>query len=828
MGFDTPPLSWLRDARRDFAHAARLLRRNRVLTITATLSLGIGVGANATIFTVAKTLLLQPPAGVVEPSRLVDIGRTRGGVGFGPISYPTFVEIRQRTSSLESVYAYSRFPEAMSVAGDALGTDSIFGSLVTVNYFTALGAVPAVGRLFGPGDSDQPGASPVAVLSHGFWTRRFQGDPAIVGRTLRLNGHPFAVVGVAAEGFHGTGVRALDVWVPTGMAGAVRSQGTLTDRGASAFLIGGRLKAGVSVAHATAEFDVIGRTLEQESQEQSRRTGLRLLAASPVPGNSGPLVAFVAFLTVIVAFVLIIACANVAGVLLARAAARRSEMALRLAIGAGRARLIRQLLTETLLLFVLGGTAGLLLARGMMSVLVSQLPTLPYPVALSLTLDGRVVLFAVGLSLAASLLSGLAPALQASRVDVLSALKNEWLLIGRLRLRHAFVVAEVALSVVLLVGAGLFIRALHRSASVDPGFDSHGVELMSLDLTQARYTNVTGAPFVRELLERVRQLPGVETATIASVPPGGFEVRREALTVPGGPSSSALAFVSVDWNVVEPRYFETLRTPILAGRDFTTADRRGTQPVAIVSEAAARQFWPAQNAVGQYLLQPSWGPQGPTPPMQNLLVVGVVRDIESTSLIDGMTGALVYVPFQQQYLPNITVVARTTRGQRISDQVRVLLASMNPNLPLVSAQTLEHSIALGLTPQRVAASVAGSLGIVALMLTAIGIYGVTAYTVTRRTREIGIRVALGARTGDVIRMVLSESVALTLIGSAMGVIVAAALSQVLATFLFGIPSLDPVTFVGTPLLFGALGLAACYVPVRRATHIDPTQALRYE
>jgi len=828
MRRNTPSFSWFADARRDLAHAARLLRRNPALTLTATLSLAIGIGANTTIFTVANALLLQPPAGVLDPSRLVDIGATRGGAGFGPSSYPSYLDIRQRTSTLDSVYAYSRFPEAMSLGGDAPGIDSIFGSLATANYFTALGAVPAAGRLFDAGDSDQPGASPVTVLSHGLWTRRFDRDPTIVGRTLRLNGHPFTVVGVAADGFHGTGVRALDVWVPMGMAGAVRSRGTLTDRGASAFLLGARLKPGVSVAQAAAEIDVLGRTLEQEHQDQSRQTGLRLLASSPVPGNSGPLVAFVAFLTVIVSFVLIIACANVAGVLLARAAARRSEMALRLAMGAGRGRIIRQLLTETMLLFVLGGTAGLLLAQGLTSVLASRLPTLPYPVALALTPDARVVLFAVGLSLVASLLSGLAPALQASRADVLSSLKNDAPLTGRLRLRHAFVVAQVALSVVLLVGAGLFIRALHRSASIDPGFDARGVELMSLDLGQGRYSSVTGLPFVRELLERIRQLPGVETATVASVPPGGFEVRREALTVPGGAASTAPAFVSVDWNVVEPGYFAALRTPIIAGRDFTAADRTGTQPVAIVSEAAARRFWPAHDAVGQYLLQPTWGPQGPTQPMRSLLVVGVARDIASTSLLDGLAGAVVYAPFQQQYSPNITIVARMTQGQRISDQVRPLLASMNPHLAVATAQTLNDSVAFGLTPQRVAASVAGSLGIVALMLTAIGIYGVTAYAVTRRTREIGIRIALGARTADVIRMVLSESVVLTLIGSAIGVAVAAALSQVLAGFLFGIPSLDPVTFVATAVLFAAIGLAACYAPVRRATHIDPTKALRYE
>jgi predicted permease len=323
-------------------------------------------------------------------------------------------------------------------------------------------------------------------------------------------------------------------------------------------------------------------------------------------------------------------------------------------------------------------------------------------------------------------------------------------------------------------------------------------------------------------------MPDVQAATIATALPGGFEVRREALTVAGTTPLSADAFVSVDWNVVEPGYFATLRTPIVAGRDFTTADRNGAQQVAIISEAAARQFWPAQDAVGQYLSQPTWGPQAPGHPLRTLLVVGVARDIQSTSLIDGLARPWVYVPFQQQFVSNMTIVTRTTGGRRVADQLRPLLAAMNPNLPIVTAQTLDDAVALGFAPQHVAASVAGSLGIVGLILTGIGIYGVTAYTVTRRTREIGIRIALGARTGDVIRMVLREGVALTLIGSAIGMVLAAALSRVLAGFLFGIPPIDPITFSATTVLFAAIALAACYVPVLRATHIDPTQALRYE
>jgi predicted permease len=832
MLLNTRSFLWFSDARRDLGHAARLLRRNPVLTITATLSLAIGIGANTTIFTVVNALLFQPPPGVVEPSRLVDIGSSQGGVGFGPSSYPNYLDIRQRATTVEAMYAYSRFPQAMSIggAGNGVGADSIFGNVVTVNYFAVLGALPAVGRLFDAGDSDRRGASPVVVLSHLLWTRRFEKDPTIVGRTLTLNGHPFTVVGIASEGFHGTGVRALDVWVPMGMVATVTPQGTatLTDRAARRFLIGGRLKPGASISQAAAELDVIGQTLEREYQEQNRQTGLRLLAFSPVPGNRGPVIAFLTLLMAIVSFVLIIACANVAGVLLARATARRQEMGLRLAIGAGRSRLIRQLLTETVLLFGLGGTSGLLLARGMTSVLVSRLPTLPFPVSLSLTLDGRVIAFTVGLSLLTALLSGLVPALDVSKADVMSSLRNDAPLVGGVRLRHAVVIGQVAFSIVLIIGAGLFIRALQRAASIDPGFDRHGVELMSIDLTQGGFTNMTGPPFVRELVDRVRQVPGVETATIASGLPGGFEVWREALTVPGGSSPGTPAFVTVDWNVVEPGYFATLRTPIAAGRDFTAADRNGTQPVAIVSEAAARQFWPGQDAVGKYLSQPTWGPQGPTHPMRTLLVVGVARDIQSTSLIDGLARAWVYVPFQQQYVSNITIVARTTRGQRIANELRTLLASMNPNLPIVTAQTLDDSVALGMAPQRVAASVAGSLGIVGVLLTGIGIYGVTAYAVTRRTREIGIRMALGARRADVIMMVLREGLTLTLIGSAIGMVVAAAVSRMLAGFLFGIPPIDPITFAGTTALFAAIGLAACSVPVRRATHINPTQALRCE
>jgi predicted permease len=810
-------------ASRDLRHAGRLLQRNPLFTATAVLSLAIGLGANTTVFTVAKALLLQPPVGVVESDRLVDIGTSRDGRGFGPSSYAAFLDVRERTTTLDGVYAYSRFPQALSFAtlGDR-STESIFGSLVTTSYFAVLGAVPAAGRLFGRADSEQPLASPVAVLSYGFWSRRFNRDPTIIGRAITLNRHPVTVVGVTSEGFHGTGVRALDVWVPMSMAPAMSSQGAaaLTDRGGSHWLIGGRLKPDVSIAQAAAEMQVIGRTFGRADPDPNRRTSLSVLPTSPVPGAGGPMVAFLALVAMMVTLVLVIACANVAGVLLMRATARRHEMALRLAIGAGRARLVRQLLTETVLLFILGGAAGLLLARGMTAALVALLPALPFPVELTLTLDVRVLGYATALSLVAALLSGLAPALRASKTDLLSGLRRDQGLVGRLRLRYVFILGQVAFSVVLVITAGLFTRALHRAASIDPGFDPHAVELASLDLAQAGYTEATGALFARELLERVRGLSQVETASLGSGMPGGFEVRRESLTVPGG---DARAF-TVDWNIIEPGYFATLRTAIVSGRDFSAGDRDGTQPVAIVSEGAARQFWPGQQAIGQYLVQP----RGTGSRMQPLLVIAVARDLQSSSLIDGLAWPCVYVPFQQQYVPQVTIAARAIPGRRIGDDLRDLVRSLNPNVPIVTAGTLEDSVAMGLTPQRVAASVSGSLGLVGLLLASIGIYGVAAYTVVLRTREIGVRIALGARSADIVRMVLREGVSLTLIGSAMGVLLAAAVSRVLAGFLFGIPPVDPLTFVGATALLTATGLVACYVPVRRATRIDPMQALRYD
>jgi predicted permease len=535
----------------------------------------------------------------------------------------------------------------------------------------------------------------------------------------------------------------------------------------------------------------------------------------------------------VVSLVLVIACANVAGVLLARATARRREIAVRLAIGAGRARLIRQLITETTLLFVLGGAAGLLLARGMTSLLISVLPSLPLPVDVSLPLDGRVVLWTTGLSLVAAILSGLAPALQASKADVVSALKDDPQgPSDRSRLRHAFVIAQVAFSVLLVASAGLLVRALRNASAVDLGFDPRGVEVTSLDLSLAGYTRTTGPLFVRELADRVRELPSVQAATLAQLVPMGGGMRMCCgITVPGATPPNGQRFFEPNWNVVEPAYFATLRIPVLAGRDFNDADRNGTQPVAIVGAAAARQFWPnasAQDVVGQFMLWQT-SPDGPdrTAAVRRLLVVGVAGDLKS-----GGPGALprpiVYVPMQQRYNSRMMLLARTTHGQRITGEIRAVVASMNPNLPVVGARTLEDQSGPILTQLRVSASVAGSVGLVGMLLAAIGIYGVTAYSVTRRTHEIGVRIALGAGRTDVIAMVLRKGMSLVALGSAIGLLLGAAAGRLLSTWLVGIPAIDAITFGGSAMLFAVIGLVACYVPAHRAATVDPSVALRVE
>jgi predicted permease len=771
------------------------------------------------------------------------------------MSFPDLVAVRQRAKLLDEVYGYQLQVTPASLRVDD-SSSAVFASVVTTNYFSALGVTAVAGRVFDAGDLEQAGASPVVVLSHEFWMRRFAGDSGVVGRTIRINNVPMTIVGVAAPGFHGVSVIAPDLWAPVSMVMAFNPQGggqELTDRRIPWLMLGARLKAGVSRAQASAELASIGAAIQRdapsnpfippEGVHEIDTSSLVWSAevASPIPYGLRVLAAgFLGLLMTLVAIVLVIACANLAGVLLAKATGRRREIAVRTAVGAGRARLVRQLLTETMLLFALGGLAGLAMARAITTILISLLPEFPLPVSLSVPLDLRVVAFALALSFVAAVLAGLAPALHASKSDVVTALKDDVQgPFDRLRLRNAFVVAQVAFSILLVVVAGLLVRAFDNVISVNRGFDPRDVEVASLDLTMGGYTNATGGEVVRRLRERVRAIPGVDRASIADHAPGPSGQSFGSITVPGAVPQSGRSSTFTNWTLVEPDYFRTVGIPLLAGRDFTDADRPGAELVVIVSQRTAKRLWPDRDPIGQLVsVRPAQGPQVATPQSRDpaarradtqLRVVGVVGDLNFG--IQGDSAPLtIYVPFQQKYLAQITILARrTTEGQSLAQDLQSAVASVDPNLPVLTTEPLERQNSGPVQTQlRIAAAVAGSVGVIGLFLAAIGIYGVTAYSVTQRTREIGIRVSLGASSREVIGLVLRQGMRLVVIGSALGLALGLGAGKLLSGRRFGIPQADPVVLVGAAVLFAVVGLIACYVPVRRAASIRATEVLRYE
>jgi len=810
----------------DLRYASRMFRRNPVITATAVLSLAIGIGAATTIFTVADGLLFRAPAGVSDPGRLVDVGRSQDASGFDTNSYPNFLDVRERSTAFSGMYAYPIEPETVTLRigrGEPLLAHA---GAVSADYFRVLGAHPALGRFFNVDDGEEPGRPELVVLGHRLFADRFGSDPAVVGKTISVNGVALAVAGVAEPDFQGTTLLVPDLWYPLTIAPRVTPRlgaGILGSRASAWLLIGARLKPGVTLARARAELGSIGKSLARQFPTDNAGRGLVAERSTRFPGNTSPLARFVALLAAIVGAVLAVACANVGGVLLARAAARRREVAVRLAIGARRGRLVRQFLTESGLLFAAGGAGGLLLARALLGLVRGLLPTLPVPVGVPLALDPRVIAFAAALSMASSILAGLAPALHASRGDVAGALKAGAGGSPRLRLRNAFVVGQVALSLLLLVAAGLFFRALRRAAAVDPGFDPAGVDLGAFDLSAAAGGEIGGRAAGERILQDVRGFPGVESASLTAVVPlSGTGLGLGRLTAPGGGNLSGRA-IPFDWDVVETGYFRTLRIPLVAGRDFIEGDRAGAPDVAIINETAARRIWPDGSALGKTLLQDD-APPGAPPSVRALTIVGVARDGKYRSL-DEPSRPFIWVPFRQQYLPRVTVVVRGHGGRRVAGALR---AAAGPELPLLRVQRFEDSVSAALLPQRIAGGAAGALGLVGLLLAAIGVYGVTAYAVTRQAREIAIRIALGAAPRGVVRMVLGKSLALAATGIAIGLALAGAAGGLVKALLFGVPPLDPGTFGTVAALFLLVAGAASAAPAVRAAGIRPLEALRSE
>jgi putative ABC transport system permease protein len=814
--------TWLNDVR----FATRLLRKSPLFTLTAALSLAVGIGANATIFSVASAILLRPLPGLAEPGRLVDVGRSSGdgSASFDTVSYPNYADIRDRVTSLTGVFAHQLEPTPMSLGGRG-EAERIYGTLVSGNYFETLGARPALGRLLRPDDDVRGGEAAVTVISHDLWTRRFARDPAIVGTTVQISGYPFVILGVAPAGFQGTTLLKGDLWVPLAaltMAMPDRRDTLFTSRRSTWLFMGARLADGATIEQANAELASISAALQTEHPQTNERMAFHAAPSAVVPGMTGVMAAFIGLLMGIVTLLLLIACVNLAGMMLARGAARSREIAVRLAIGAQPRRIARQLLTETAVLFVLGGLAGLVLSRWLTSLLLATLPQLPVPLSISFTTDWRVVAFTVVTSLVASVLCGLAPALQARRTSLLGALKADaGGPVARLRLRNVFVVGQVTMSLVLVIAAGLFMRALDRAATMPTGFDQASVDVVSLDLSLGRLNDDSGRVFARELLERTRALPGVHSATIAvDLPLDGGRMGFGSVRVPSAPTPLPEGGIPADWNIVEPGFFRTLGVRLVGGRDFNERDVAGAPLVAIVNEAFARTAWPGEEAIGQRMQVDTM--EG----FRDTTVIGVAGDARFMSAAEPAR-PYIYVPLAQVYNPRINLLVKTA-GVTVIPDVRNVVRAMNSNLPVTEAMALSEITALNTIPQRVVGAVAATLGVVGLLLAAMGIYGVTAYAVHRRTREIGIRVALGADRREVLGLLLRQGAVLTAIGLVLGMALAAAGAQLIRSLLYGISGIDPLTFGAACALFATVALVATYVPARRALAVDPMSALKSE
>ena len=802
---------WLEDARQDLVHGLRLLRRSPLFTVTAAASLAIGIGANTAIFSVANGLLFRPPAGIVEPDSLIDIGAARGDGGLNPVSYSTYLEIARRTATLSGVVAQSLSPRVMSFLPSETGVaERIIGQYATVNFFTVLGSHPSRGRVFDGNDRR------AAVLDYDYWRRRFNSDDGVVGRVLRINGRAFTVVGVSDAGFHGTGIHQRDIWLAMG-----------PEDGASSVLPTGRVRPGVSIDAASAEVAAIGGAINVDRGEWQRPQLLSALPFSRAGGNRNIVIGFAAFLMVLVSIVLVAACSNVAGILLTRSTARAREIAVRTALGAWRGRLVRQLLTETVVLYLAGGILGIGFARVLLN-LVSLLPALPTPVTVPLTLDLRVLAFALSVSLVAALVSGVLPALKASKVDPGGTLKEGVRSSSRTRLRGAFVSAQVAMSILLVVLAALFVRVLRYAGGSDTGFDAGGVEIASVDLSMSVAAQSAPQVLWRNAIDRVRALPAIEMASLARVPPGGLEgIGMGGIVAGDRPDETEF---SPGWNIVDAGYFATLRIPILQGRDFTASDRIGAPSAVIVSDAVVRRLWRGQDAIGKPLILATFNATTRRMERRVASVVGIVGDIKSSSLVDGLAEPYVYLPLAQAQdtgmLTEMSIVARRRGSSTLESQIGPIVRDLDPALVLVKTESLSEAMALGLAPQRVLAAVASGMGLVSLLLAAIGIYGVTAYSVALRRREFGIRLALGAPRIRVVSMVVRQGMRLVAAGAAIGLGLAVSASRVLSVFFYGLPAVHAPTLLGSALLFAAVGAAAAAIPAIHAVRGDWRRALQ--
>jgi predicted permease len=806
----------------DLRYSLRTLFKKPGFTFVVVTTLALGIGANATIFTWIKAVLLASLPGIEQPEKLVEIwGATRNNSALSS-SYVDYLDYRDQNKVLSGLIAHQVLPLSL---GRSEKPERVWGAIVSGNYFDVLGVRALIGRTFLPEEDRTPTTHPVAVIGYGLWERRFGADPNVLGRTITLNEHDFTVIGVAPKDFASpfAGL-ALDVWTPVMMKDYVaRPHFSLTDRGSRWLMVMGRLKPGATVPQAQANIAAIAGHLEQEYPQTNERMGVAVYSVLQSPFSlKQDMRPALAILMAAVAVVLLIACANVANLLLARATSRRKEIALRLALGGSRGRLVRQMLTESFVLASLGATLGLAIAFWTARSLAAFLP----PYASRVTFDTRpdVVVFAftLGLTVITTLLFGLAPTLHASKQDLVTAMKDNTATVGRgprkVSLRHALVITQVALSMVALISAGLFVRSLRQAYKADPGFDPHGVLLASFDPFLSGYDESHGRDFYRRLVERVRTLPGIQSATLARRLPFTGDGIAFASVAIDGYAPAKYEDMRLNYETVGPQYFQTMRIPLAHGRDFDERDQDGAPGVAIINETMARRYWPGGDVLGRRIkLSKDW-----------LEIVGIAKDVKNRSLREAPQPFL-YLPLLQDYRSNMILVARTpTEPQQVSNSVRAVVAALDPGIPIFDVKTLEEHVGVSLYLQRMAATLLSIFGLLALSLAAIGLYGVMAYSVSQRTRELGIRVSVGAERRDIFKLILGQGLALSVVGLLAGLIASLAATRLTAKLLYGVSATDPITFLGIALLLLCVTMLACYFPARRATKVDPMTALRFE
>ncbi|MCI0447221.1 ABC transporter permease [bacterium] len=807
---------------RDLRYGTRRLLKSPGLTIIAILSLALGIGANTAIFSLINTAALRPLP-IKHPEQLVSLTNKTEEVHFPVFSYPNYKDFRDRNNVFDGLFAYRFAPLSMSHDGI---NERLWGYLVTGNYFEVLGVNAIRGRVITPDDDRLPGGHPVVVMSYQSWQQRFGSDPAIIGKNLIVNGNSYTVIGITPQGFFGTEIIASpELWFPMMMQKEIDiGRDWLNDRSVQNVFVQGRLKSGVTKQQAEGALQPIALQLEKEYPNENHGKRVRLSTPGFLGGAMrGMVLGFTGILMVVVGFVLLLACTNLANLLLARATARRKEIAVHLALGASRFRLVMQLMSESMLLAVASGICGLLLAFWLTKLAVVFKPPMDVPLRIDLHIDYRVLIFTFLISVVTGILIGLLPALQSTKVDVQDSLKDKtpFGAYHRSLLKSGLIILQVCLSLILLIGAGLMLRALQKAQSINLGFDPQNSVAVSFDLRLQGYNMVRGLEFQKQLLERLHALPEVKAAGIIDLVPVDLHFSREWIFIEG---QSAEQKPNGPWamtSLISPGYFQAMSTQIVRGRDFTLQDDQNSIPVVIINETFARRFWPGQDPIGKRFSQED-------PKEAKMQVVGVVQDGKYGGLNEKPQPYFCR-PIAQAYLSPTTVIVRARNNPKnLIPLVRNELKQLDPQLPIASAKLMTEKLGVALLPARVAATFLGSFGILALILAAIGIYGVMSYAVSTRTHEIGVRLALGANTSDVLRLTIGQGMLLVLIGGVIGLALALALTRLAKSLLFGVNAADPFTYVGVVMLLAAVALIACYIPARRATKIDPVIALRNE